>query len=77
LSVGPAGFVPARIDVAAGKATTLAVTRDARPNCASRIVFPELGITRDLPPGKTVIVQLPAMTAREVKFACGMGCIAG
>jgi hypothetical protein len=77
LSVGSGGFVPARIEVAAGRATTLAVTRDTQPNCAGKIVFPDLGITRDLPPGRTVIVQLPAMPARELKFACGMGMYRG
>jgi hypothetical protein len=77
LSVGSGGFVPARIEVPAGKAIGLAVTRDAQPNCASKIVFPDLGITRDLSPGKTVIVQLPAMPARELKFACGMGMYRG
>ncbi len=77
VSVGPAGFTPARIEIPAGKATTLAVTRDSQPNCASKIVFPDLGITRDLPPGKTVLVSLPATSAKELKFACGMGMYRG
>ena len=78
--VGPGGFVPARIDVAAGKPATLAVTRDTQPNCASKIVFPDLGITRELPLGKTTIIRLPAMAtmaAKELKFACGMGMFRG
>jgi hypothetical protein len=75
--VGPGGFVPGVIEVPAEKITTLAVTRDTQPNCASKIVFPDLGITRDLPPGRTVMIQLPAMAAKEVKFACGMGMYRG
>ena len=77
LSVGAGGFIPARIDIPAGKAVTLAITRDTQPNCASKIVFPDLKIETDLPPGKTVMVNLPAMAARELKFACGMGMYRG
>ena len=73
LTVGPSGFTPARLEIPAGKATTIAVTRDAQPNCASKMVIPDAGITRDLPPGKTVLITLPAMQAKEMKFACGMG----
>lgn len=77
LRVGPGGFAPSRIEIPAGRAARLAVTRDAQPNCASKIVLPDLGITRDLPPGKTVVVELPAMPAKELKFACGMGMYRG
>ncbi len=77
VSVGMGGFAPARIEVPSGKATILALTRDTQPNCASKIVFPDLGITKDLPPGKTILVTIPAMQAKELKFACGMGMYRG
>jgi hypothetical protein len=77
LHVGPGGFSPARLNIPAGKVTTLAVTRDTQANCAGKIVFPDLGIARDLPPGATMLVELPAMAAKELKFACGMGMYRG
>jgi hypothetical protein len=77
VSVGPGGFVPSRIEVPAGKITMLALTRDPQPNCASKVVFPDLNIMHDLPPGQTVLIQLPPMPAKEMKFACGMGMYRG
>ncbi len=77
IHVGPAGFSPARIDIPEGSVSTLAITRDTQPNCANKIVIPELGITRDLPPGGTALIALPAMAARELKFGCGMGMYRG
>ncbi len=77
IRIGTDGFVPSRIEVPSGRVSVLALTRDTQPNCASKIVFPDLGITKDLPPGKTVLLSLPAMPARELKFACGMGMYRG
>lgn len=70
--VGSAGFSPSRITVPAGKPLRLAFLRADAQNCAGTVVFPELGIERSLPPGETVIVEIPASPARELHFACGM-----
>lgn len=76
VAVDASGFSPARIEARAGKPLTLAVTRSAGPNCGSRIVFPSLGIEKDLPVGEMTIVELPAISG-EVAFACGMGMYRG
>ena len=70
------GFTPARIEAITGMPVTLAITRAATPNCGSRIVFPSLGIERDLPVGETSIIELPRLTGGLV-FACGMGMFRG
>ncbi len=77
LQVGASGFAPASLQVAARKPIKLAITRDTESNCASRIVFPSLGITRELPLGATTIIELPALPAGELRFTCGMGMYKG
>ncbi|MBL8206718.1 MAG: YHYH protein [Blastocatellia bacterium] len=77
LQVGANGFAPASLSIPAGKPVRLAITRDVESNCASRIVFPSLGIARDLPLGTTTIIELPAQPAGELRFTCGMGMYKG
>jgi hypothetical protein len=76
-TVGSAGFSPDRIVVPAGKPAHLAFTRVDAQNCARELVFPDLGIRKALPLGKTVFVDLPARAAGELHFACGMGMYKG
>lgn len=71
------GFQPARVELAAGRAAALAFTRDSAPNCGGKVAIPELGITRELPPGGTAVVTIPAGRARDVRFQCGMGMYRG
>jgi hypothetical protein len=75
--ITPGGFEPARIEVPAGRAVTLAFQRSADPNCGGKVVFPQLGISRDVGLGETTIVELPAQEAGEVRFTCGMGMYRG
>ncbi|MGH9799795.1 MAG: cupredoxin domain-containing protein, partial [Blastocatellia bacterium] len=77
IKVGASGFAPAQIKVRANRPTKLAITRDSQPNCANRIVFPSLGISRDLPLGETVVIELPAQKAGEFSLTCGMGMYKG
>ncbi len=77
LSVTPGGFEPQRLRVPAGRAVTLAITRSADPNCGATIVFPGLGLTRELRPGQVTLVELPSRPAGEFGFACGMGMYRG
>ncbi len=77
IKVGSGGFAPAQLKVEANRPTKLAITRDNQPNCANRIIIPGLGISRDLPLGETVIIELPAMKAGELSLNCGMGMYKG
>lgn len=77
IKVGAGGFAPAQIKIEANRPTKLAITRDAYPNCANKILIPALGISRDLPLGETIIIELPAMKARELSLTCGMGMYKG
>ncbi|MBI1763756.1 MAG: YHYH protein [Acidobacteria bacterium] len=77
LELGPHGYEPAQLTIAAGQPVTLAVTARQRPGCASRIVFPSLGLTRALPLNGTILIELPALPAGELSFGCGMGMYKG
>lgn len=73
VAAGGNGFEPNRIEVARGKPATLRFTRTTDKTCATRVVFPELAIEKDLPLNQPVDVALPTGEARELKFQCGMG----
>jgi hypothetical protein len=77
VKVSSSGFSPARLTAAAGQPLTLAFRRDDAASCANSVVFPELGIRRDLPVGETVLIEVPASDARELHFACGMNMYRG
>ncbi len=72
ISVSRNGYEPARITVPSGKPVRLAFERNDAANCAGTVVFPDLGISKELPPGQTTIVELPASAPRELTFSCGM-----
>jgi hypothetical protein len=71
------GYEPMRLEIPPGKPVTLAITRTAEGNCGGRIVFPALGLSRDIPPGSTALLTLPAQPRGEVHFTCGMGMYRG
>jgi plastocyanin domain-containing protein len=75
--VNSKGFEPAKVEIPAGRAVTLAITREDEPNCGSQVVFPEFGIKRNLPIGGTVLIELPPQKAGELHFACGMNMYRG
>jgi hypothetical protein len=77
VKVSAAGFEPARLTIPAGENTRIAFTRVDAQNCASEVVFPELGIRKSLPRGQTVLIDLPATPKGELHFACGMGMYRG
>jgi hypothetical protein len=71
------GYEPAKLTIPANTPLDVAFTRDSAPNCGSEVVFPSLGIRKALPLGETVVVRLPAQSAGEFGFACGMGMYRG
>lgn len=67
------GFQPRSVAVKKGQATTLVFTRTSDDTCATSVVFPELGVKKDLPLKQPVSIDIPADTARTLSFQCGMG----
>ena len=77
ISVSAKGYAPSRITVPANRPVRLAFQRPDAQNCGGRVVFPGLGIDRELPPGQSVLIEIPAQAAKEFKFSCGMGMYRG
>ncbi len=77
VKVSRAGFEPSRIFAPAGKPVRIAFERNDAENCAAAIVFPELNIRKQLPAGRTTLVELPELRARELSFSCGMNMYRG
>lgn len=71
------GYEPMRLEIPERTPVTLAITRTTEGNCGGRIVFPALGLSRDIPPGGTALLTLPAQPKGEVHFTCGMGMYRG
>ena len=77
VNVTTSGFEPARIEVAKDAPVQLWFTRTGEPNCGRQVVFPALHLTRDLPLGGTVLVELPPQSSGELRFSCGMNMYRG
>lgn len=77
IRVSKTGYEPSRIELQTGKPVKLAFQRIDAENCGSKVVFKSLNITRDLPVGKTVIIEFTPTESGEISFTCGMGMYKG
>ncbi len=77
VTVSEAGFEPSSIPVKKGQPVKLAFYRADAKNCGSEVVFPKLNITKKLPVGETVLIEIMPQGAGEIAFACGMGMMKG
>ena len=71
------GYTPSSITVTKGQPATLEFTRTTDKTCGREVVFPELGITRELPLNVPVRITIPAEASRTLSFQCGMGMYKG
>ncbi len=74
--VGANGFSPSRVDAPAGRPLTLRFFRTTDETCAKEVVFPSIGVQRELPLHHDVDVAL-VPTRGEIAFSCGMGMVTG
>jgi len=77
VNVSMTGFDPATIGAKAGQPIKLAFYRPNAQNCASEVVFPALGIKKELPPGQTTVVEITPPKSGPLAFACGMNMLKG
>lgn len=68
-------FSPDKIKAVEGETLRLKFLRHDTGSCTKEVVFPSLGIRRELPTNEVVTIDLPALSAGEVHFECGMGMI--
>ena len=77
VNVNMTGFDPAEIAAKAGQPLKLAFFRPNAANCGREVVFPDLGIRKELPPGQTVVVDITPPKSGWLGFECGMKMLKG
>ena len=70
-------YSPSQIAVSKGEPVRIHFVRESNANCGGKVVFPELGIKRDLPAGKTTTVDFLPKKSGTLAFTCGMGMMKG
>ena len=70
-------YRPDRIVVKEGEPVRLKFLRKEYTGCTREVVFPTLGIRRELPPMQPVEIDLGRPAAGEIPFHCGMNMIHG
>lgn len=70
-------YEPKSIEVKKGQPLRLAFYRQDDKNCGGEVVFPKLGIKRELPVGETVTVEFTPQESGEIAFTCGMDMMRG
>jgi Cu+-exporting ATPase len=71
------GYSPNLISARAGLPLRLVFNRQESGDCTSRVVFPDLGVSAELPAFTTTTVELSPQVPGEYAFACGMNMIHG
>jgi len=71
------GYSPSLIRVREGIPVRLLFDRQESGNCTSRVVFPDLGISRSLPAFAKTAVEFSPEHAGEFGFVCGMNMVHG
>jgi Cu+-exporting ATPase len=69
------GYTPARIEAVAGLPLRITFDRRESAECSSRVVFPDLGITRALPANAKTDIDLLPEQVGEFGFSCAMNMI--
>jgi plastocyanin domain-containing protein len=77
LTVTDEGFVPASVNIPAGRPVTLAVTRKTDRTCATELILKDYAIDLKLPLDQTVEATFTPTQPGALTYACGMDMIKG
>jgi hypothetical protein len=77
VNVSSSGFEPSLIAAKAGVPLKLAFFRLDAENCGREVIFPDLGIQRELPVGRTVVIDVTPRKTGSLTFSCGMKMLHG
>ena len=67
------GFEPASLTLKRGVPARITFLRTTDDTCATKVVFPELNIEKDLPKNTPVKIDVPTDKEQKLTFQCGMG----
>jgi plastocyanin domain-containing protein len=71
------GYAPHATQAKAGQPITLVVKSQDLYTCAQGMVFPKLGIQKQLPPNGTTTIEIPAQPTGTLAYTCSMGMYRG
>jgi len=71
------GYHADRASLAAGIPARVRFVRREAGGCSREVIFPTLGIRRELPQDVPVTIDLPAQPAGTIAFTCGMNMMRG
>ena len=77
IKVVATGFEPARLSLKGGVPVRLTFVRTTDQTCATAVVFPGLGLRRDLPLNQPVEIAFTPAPGKTVDFVCGMNMLRG
>jgi sulfite exporter TauE/SafE len=77
LTADGSGYSPHVTQAKAGQPITLVVKSQDLYTCAQGIVFPKLGMQKQLPPNGTTTIEIPAQPAGTLSYSCSMGMYRG
>lgn len=77
ISITPQGFVPNTLTIPAGHKVEITFLRTTNQTCAKSIVFPSLGIKKDLPLNVPVRIPINPSLPGTISFQCGMNMLHG
>jgi len=70
-------YDPALIEATAGKGISLRFIREDETACAGQVIFPGLGIQKELPLGRPVVLRIVPDKPGDYDFQCQMGMYRG
>lgn len=70
--VDSGSYEPSRIQLTAGKSTTLRFLRKDASPCAETVIFENLGISEELPLNRAKDISIPPLGVGEYSFTCQM-----
>lgn len=71
------GYDPDVIVVESGRPVKLHFNRQETAACSEMVVFPDFGISRELPAGEIVTIEIEPEEPGEYDFMCQMGMLRG
>jgi uncharacterized protein len=77
LTVANGHYDPSVLSIPAGRPVRLIVSRPESDPCSAQLLFPRLGINKDLTSNGVTTIELPATKAGTFTMTCGMGMISG